>query len=282
VGLAARRRIVADAPAMAAASNLESRVRGLFDSACNRRPLGAGTAAAMGMAALALLLPIAAVTVQAQAPRGSLVGVVQDPSRGRIVNCQVLARNQDGTNQEATRTNEVGEYRFGAIPPGNYVLEFGAPGFKLTKVNAAVATGQAARVDVTLDIGSISERMTVRGQKTAAAAPLAGGTPQRVRIGGNVQPVRLLQQTEPEYPPELQQLGIQGTVVIRAVISTDGRVLSPKVVNTDIDPRLAQLALDAVKQWRYQPSLLNGEPIENTTTLTIDFTLEPRGFKSAR
>ena len=65
---------------------------------------------------------------------------------------------------------------------------------------------------------------------------------------------------------------------IRAVISMDGEVLSPQVVNTNIDPRLTQLALEAVKQWRYQPTLLNGQPVETATTVTIDFTSDaPRG-----
>ena len=119
-----------------------------------------------------------------------------------------------------------------------------------------------------------AEEVTVTGQKSPTVTPSIRGTPQRVRVGGNVQPLRLLQQPQPEYSADLQQLGVQGTVVIRAVISIDGDVLSPQVVNTEIDPRLAQLALDAVKWWKYQPSLLNGQPIETTTTVTIDFKLD--------
>jgi TonB family protein len=282
-GLAARRRALATAPAMAAASDLESRIRTLFDHSRNRRPLGARTAAAISTAALAFLLPMASLTVHAQAARGSLSGVVQDPSRARILNCQVVAKNQDGTNQEATRTNAVGEYRFGAIPEGKYTVEFAAPGFALTRKNTAVTSGQAARLDATLEVGGVLEHITIRGRKPPTVLPAApAGAPQRIRVGGNVQPMRLVAQTEPEYPADLQQLGIEGTVVIRAVISVDGNVLSPKVVNTDIDPRLANLAIDAVKQWRYQPTLLNGQPIETATTLTIDFTLQPGGVKSAR
>jgi TonB family protein len=70
---------------------------------------------------------------------------------------------------------------------------------------------------------------------------------------------------------------VQGTVVIRAVISKDGEVLSPQVVSAGVDRRLARLALDAVKQWRYQPSLLNGRPVETVTTVTIDFALDSQG-----
>lgn len=278
-GLAARRRAWMNAPAVTGGCDLESRIRALFDHNRNRQPLGTRTAAAIGTAALALVLPMAAVTLNAQAARGSLAGVVQDPSRARVPDCRVVAKNQDGANQEVTRSNAAGEYRFAAIPPGNYVVEFRSPGFALTRMNAAIASGQEAHLDATLDVGSISDHMTIRGQKPTTPS---AGTPQRIRVGGNVQPVRPLVQTEPVYPAELQQLGVEGTVAIRAVISVDGNVLSPQVINTDIDPRLAQLALDAVKQWRYQPTLLNGQPVETATTLMIDFTLESWRVKSKR
>ena len=74
--------------------------------------------------------------------------------------------------------------------------------------------------------------------------------------------------------PELQQLGIEGAVLLRAVISVDGSLLNLEVANTDVNAGLAKAALDAVKQWRYQPTLLNGQPVEVVTTITVDFRLE--------
>ncbi len=217
---------------------------------------------------------MASVVVHAQADRGSLAGVVVDPSGARVPGARVTATHQGGSNRETTRSDAAGEYRFNAIPAGEYALEFGAPGFSLTRVKAAVLAGQAARVDATLELGSISEAITVTGQKPPTVTPDNAGTPHRIRVGGNVQPVKLVRQARPEYPEDLQQLGVQGTVVIRAVISKDGDVLSPQVVSAGVGARLAQLALDAVKQWRYQPSLLNGQPVETATTVTIDFALD--------
>ena len=271
-GLASRRRAWTDAPAMAESSDLESRVRALFDRRRSRRPLRTGSAAAMAALALAVLAPVATLKVHAQISGGALAGVVQDASGARVPNCRVVAKNQDGSNQEMTRANAAGEYQFGSIPSGNYMLEFAAPGFALKRMEATVTSGQAARLDASLEMGTVSEMITVRGQKPPTVAPRTASAPQRIRVGGNVQPVRLLRQTKPQYPADLQQLGIEGTVIIRAVISKDGEVLSPKVVNT-VDSRLAQIALDAFRQWRYQPSLLNGEPVETVTTVTIDFTL---------
>lgn len=276
-GLAARHRWAGAAFGLGAGSELESRIRALFDGR-KREPLRRMAALWVGLAVAAVLLPVAAVTVHAQASRGGLVGVVVDPSGARVVGVRVTARNQDGSNQEVTRAGMVGEYRFTAIPPGRYTVEFAAPGFAMLTVNAVVTANETARVDATLNLGSVSENVTVKGQKPpgAPAGPaMAPHTPQRIKVGGNVQPVKLIRPTRPEFPPELQALGVQGTVVIHAVISKNGEVLSPVVLNTDVDQRLAKAALDAVSQWLYSPSLLNGEAVETATTITVDFTLNP-------
>ena len=272
-GLAHRRHTRAAAAAMAELGDLESRIRGLFDRHRNRQPLRTRLVVATVTAAAAMLLPVASLTVHAQPAAGALAGVVQDASGARVPQCRITARNLDGANQEVAYADAVGEYRFGSIPGGNYAVEFAAPGFALGKKNIAVVSGQPARLDAVLEIGSVSERLKISGQKPPTAAPQAG-PPQRIRVGGNVQPVKLLHQTRPVYPAELQQLGIEGTVVLRAVISTEGTVLSPKVMNTSVDPRLAKIALDAFTQWRYQPALLNGQPVETVTTITLEFALE--------
>jgi TonB family protein len=272
-GMAGRRAAIADAPAMAEACDLESRVRALFDASLNRRPLGLKAAVAIELGLLALLLPVASFTLKAQAPRGILSGVVIDPSGARVPNARVVAKSEDGAAQEQTKADLAGEYRFAALPSGQYVLEFASPGFKPAKVNATVVSGQATRVDGRLELGALTEAVTVTGTKPPTVTPNAMGTRERIRIGGNVQMVQLIQQAKPEYPAELQQAGVQGTVVLQGVISKDGDVLSSKVLSTNVDPRLVQLALNAFKQWRYKPALLNGEPVELLTTVSIEFAL---------
>ena len=274
--LAARRSRWEDAPAMAEASDLERRVRALLDGTRSRKPLSRRAAMAVASAAIAVLLPVAAITAQAQATRGSLVGVVEDASRARVPNCQVTVNGLDGPGQWAARSNAAGEYSFAAIPPGRYALEIRAPGFAAFKRDTTVAAGKTARVDATLDLGEVSETVVVMGQKPAGdtppAAPMAR-PPHRIRVGGNVQATKLIHMVKPEYPAELQQLGVQGTVVMRAVISMSGELLNLDAVNADVDARLAKAALDAVDQWKYQPTLLNGQPVEVVTTITVDFQL---------
>src|SRR5439155_188301 len=79
--------------------------------------------------------------------------------------------------------------------------------------------------------------------------------PQRIRVGGNVQAANLLSQVKPVYPPLAKQARIQGVVVLEAEISKEGTIDNLKVVTGH--PLLIQSAIDAVKQWRYKPTLLN-------------------------
>ncbi|MGB7762148.1 MAG: energy transducer TonB [Bryobacteraceae bacterium] len=97
-------------------------------------------------------------------------------------------------------------------------------------------------------------------------------TPQRIRVGGNVQAANLITQIKPVYPPLAKQARIQGTVELSAIIGKDGRVQDLKVVRGH--PLLVQSALEAVKNWIYRPTMLNGEPVEVSTTIDVNFTLQ--------
>ncbi|PYT99355.1 MAG: energy transducer TonB [Acidobacteria bacterium] len=92
-----------------------------------------------------------------------------------------------------------------------------------------------------------------------------------VRIGGNVQAAKLVNRITPIYPPLARQTRISGTVRLHAIISKDGSIQQLEVISGH--PLLQQAALDAVRQWRYQPTLLNGEPVEVDTTIDVIFSL---------
>jgi protein TonB len=76
----------------------------------------------------------------------------------------------------------------------------------------------------------------------------------------------------PTYPPLARAARVQGSVVLAALIGKDGAIQNLRVISA-ASPLLIQSALDAVKQWRYRPYLLNGEPVEVDTTITVNFTL---------
>ena len=105
---------------------------------------------------------------------------------------------------------------------------------------------------------------------TPTAVPKVA-TPQRIRVSQGVSQGLLIHQVKPSYPPLARQARIQGVVVLQAVIGKDGAIQGLKVVSGH--PMLAPAALEAVKQWRYKPYFLNGEPVEVDTTINVNFTL---------
>jgi periplasmic protein TonB len=100
--------------------------------------------------------------------------------------------------------------------------------------------------------------------------PTIKATPYRQ--GGKAQAAMLIHQVRPKYPPLARTTRTEGVVLLDAVIDKEGRIQSLRVISGH--PLLTQAALDAVKQWRYRPTLLNGEPVEVSTTITVTFTLQ--------
>ena len=96
-------------------------------------------------------------------------------------------------------------------------------------------------------------------------------TPKRIRVGGNVQKARLLNQPRPTYPALARQARISGMVRLEAVIAKDGTIQQLRVVSGH--PLLVQSALSAVRRWRYQPTNLNGVAVEVSTTIEVIFSL---------
>jgi periplasmic protein TonB len=93
----------------------------------------------------------------------------------------------------------------------------------------------------------------------------------RIRQGGSVQAALLINRVQPVYPPLARQTRIAGTVRLHAIISKQGSVESLEVLSGH--PLLVRAAMDAVQQWRYKPTLLNGEPVEVDTTIDVIFSL---------
>ena len=96
-------------------------------------------------------------------------------------------------------------------------------------------------------------------------------TQQRIRVGGNVQSAKMIRQVQPVYPQIAKTAHVQGTILLHAIIAKDGSVQELTYVSGP--PLLMKAAQDAVREWRYQPTLLNGEPVEVETTISVIFTL---------
>ena len=111
---------------------------------------------------------------------------------------------------------------------------------------------------------------------SARIVPIVAKTPEpmtikRIRVASRVAEANLIHDVTPQYPPEAGRARIEGTVVLLAVIGTDGSVKDVRIESGL--PILAQAAMDAVKQWRYKPYMIDGEPVEVDSRITINFTL---------
>jgi protein TonB len=119
--------------------------------------------------------------------------------------------------------------------------------------------------------GSNEAVIQIVAPNVAAAAAEGPMPPSLIKVGGNVQSTKLVSQARPVYPAEAKEQRIQGKVSLLAVIGKDGTVKSLDVISGD--PALTQSALDAVRQWVYQPTLLNGQPVEVQTQIDVNYTL---------
>jgi protein TonB len=93
-----------------------------------------------------------------------------------------------------------------------------------------------------------------------------------VRVGGNIKAPQKIKDVRPVYPPIAQSARVQGVVIIEATIGPDGKVTDAKVLRSV--PLLDQAALDAVREWEFTPTLLNGVPVPVIMTVTVNFTLQ--------
>lgn len=128
--------------------------------------------------------------------------------------------------------------------------------------------------NATWNIGVVFEEIQVLGKRLPSnASPVR--TPQRIRVSGQVQATKLLQMVKPAYPAAAQTAGIEGTVLLQATIGVDGTPLSITAMSKTTPEELVQAAMEAVRQWRYEPTRLNGVPVEVVTVIAVSFRLEP-------
>ena len=132
---------------------------------------------------------------------------------------------------------------------------------------AAKAAGDKAAADA---VAGKAAADAVAAKEKADAAARAKARVAPLRIGGNIRAPRKIKDAKPVYPAIARSAGVGGAVTIEATIGPDGKVADAKVVRSI--PLLDQAALDAVRQWEYTPSLLNGVPVPVLMTITINFT----------
>jgi TonB family protein len=273
--------------AIARPTNLERRFIAMLNPSLNRGGLSPATRLLARIAALCLLLPLAALRLPGQNLSGKFTGTIFDASGAAVPNATIIMTNHKENTLpdvyrkvEMTTSNAEGNFIFRALPTGEYEMKVVKPGFKVYRASQIMLEpGRDLQLTARLEIGILTESVDVQAEGSAKAKPSTETAekpkPTRIRIGGNVEVAKVLTKVQPIYPESAKAAGAQGSVMLHAIVSKDGRPLSVEVLNSQIDPELARAAVEAVNQWRFQPTLLNGEPVEIDTTITVNFKLLP-------
>lgn len=256
---------------MAHPSTLERRIVAMLNPGLNRQAL---TRRAAGLAAavlIAVALPIAALR-GAQAPPSFFSGAVYDPT-GAVMPGVTLTLEDAAGGKQTAQTDSSGRFQIASVAPGKYILSATQAGFRQLRYEFELRDARDWDKALTLQLGTLQETISVRSTRISApAAPRPQG-PAPVRVGGNIRIPRKLQDVRPVYPDSMRAAGREGTVTLDAVIGQDGSVNSVRVVSGDVHPDLAIAAADAVRQWRFSPTLLNGQPVEVLMAVKVGFSL---------
>jgi TonB family protein len=137
------------------------------------------------------------------------------------------------------------------------------------KTRELAAAAKSAGEKAAADAVDAKQKADVAAKARASVVAKARTAPAPLRIGGNIRPPTKVKDVTPIYPAIAKSANVSGEVAIEATIGIDGKVSDAKVVRSI--PLLDQAALDAVRQWEYMPTLLNGVPVPVTTMVRVNF-----------
>ena len=262
--------------AIARPTNLERRFAAMLNPSLNRRHLSVKSRLLIPLCALAVLLPLAALRLSAQNLSGKVTGSIHDPSGTAVANATIILSNHAANTIDMTTSDRDGNFVFKSLPAGDYEFQAAKPGFAVYKIpQVTLDPGRDFSQAVLLQVGSLTERVEVTANNSEKPVVTKNNGKLRLSVGGTVEAAHIVTKVQPIYPDSAKSAGITGTVILHAVIGVDGRPLSLHVMNSQIDPDLARSAVEAVSQWRYSPTLLNGDPIEVETKIEVVYTLQP-------
>ena len=250
-------------------STLEWRITAMLNTTlARRRPTRRAVALVV---AVILGVAVSAASFRAKEQTGPmpLTGVLYDMTGAVLPEVALTLEDANGATRTAA-TDREGRFDLGVVAPGRYRLASTLAGF--TSLNQDVRLEEARHwaQTITLQVGTLQETITVTEQRPSGPAPARGP----VRIGGNIRPPMKLEDVRPIYPQAMRDAGAEGIVPLGALIGADGRVSSVRVIGANAHPDFARAAVDAVRQWRFSPTLLNGDAVEVFMNVTVRFSLQ--------
>lgn len=273
------RRAWLPAPAMVPASSLERRVGAMLNPHLNRRPITLAARIATIAAAAMLTASVAGFRVVAQT-FGSVSGSVVDSTNRPIAGTTLVLTGAPNQAKQELRSDASGHFEFVGLPSGTYRLEAFVAGFQPYRTSIQVGS-RPAQQTVTLQVGSLTETVTVsgvgagpRGELIEPTLPDTSGCVATAE-GGRIAPPTKLRDVPAAYPSLLHETNVAGHVTLDARVGTDGTPREVRVVVPAQHPDFDAAAVDAVRQWRFSPTLLNCVPVEVSMTVHVNFVPRP-------
>ncbi len=282
-GLGTRHQLLSPGIGIARPSDLETRLRSLIHPSSRLSPnakLGASVlliTAVIGSASITAQPKsnldeggptmrrslFSALLTSASLSAATITGAIFDPKGSAIPDAKVVLSNPDtGAEQQAT-SGPDGKFAIDEAAAGQYILRVEKPGFSplLREFNL--------KADSKIDRGLT---LATGDPKELDQIAMSDAGSKRIRIGGEVAESNLIRKVQPVYPAAAKAAAIQGIVDLETDISKEGVPLEIRVVSSPSED-LSESALDAVRQWHYRPTLLNGNPVEIVTDVVVNYTL---------
>jgi TonB family protein len=268
------------APAMARPSSLERRFSAMLNGRINRTPITRPTRLVTTLAVAIMTVLVAGLGIAQTFSTFS--GSVFDSTNRVLPAVTLVLTNKQTQAKYEIQTDRQGRFEFVGLPPGEYTWASSLAGFA-TMTGSIDVAGRNIQKDLTLQVGSLEETITVRSGGnpnapnrnaagnvaeirrkanetlcTGGATPVPPGT-----IGGNIRAPRKLLDVRPRYPEHLSAAGVGGVVVLNAVIDPVGDVSDVSVAQSP-NPDLDVAATEAVRQWQFTSTVLNCVPMRVT------------------
>ena len=255
---------------MAHSSTLERRIAAMLNPELGRLALSRRAIVATTALLLAVTLPTAAFRAGQSAP-APLSGSIYDVSGAVLPGVELALEDANEVKWPAV-SDASGRFEFPSIQPGRYVLAASLPGFRALRHEFELRSSRDWDRAITLQVGTLQESVTVSASRVTAPPPQPQGA-RPVRVGGNIRVPRKVLDVRPTYPAAMRAAGREGVVPLEALIGVDGTVASVRVLSAQVHPDFAIAAVDAVRQWRFTPTLLNGVAVEVVMTVSVTFGL---------
>ena len=214
----------------------------------------------------------------------SIVGVLYDQHSGLLPGVEVTL-TQDATGASQTVTSDgSGTFSFRDLPPSDYTLVTNLAGFQRVRNMIRLSAGAQLQRNILLPLGTLTETVTVSNDGVSNSSK-PGVRPERElpepriaspcvgRVGGCVKPPRKVFHVSPVYPSALAAAGVTGQVVLSGRVGLDGYMNDLQLVdpNAQVHPDLVAAAIEGVRQWEFNPTYLNGAPVEAAIRITVNF-----------